>query len=761
MNRNDTYRAGRHSIRIAALTGASLAALSLSALAQDGATRLNEISVAGQGAQPLGGAPAGGPVNLPPSALGTAGGRLNPPASALGKPGQESPVGPVNGYVATRSATGTKTNTSILETPQSISVVGQEQIRATGAQTLTQALQYTPGIYAGVFGNDARLDYFLLRGFVASDYGLYKDGLQLLNYGFNYFRVDPFGLERIEVLRGPSSVLFGSGNPGGMVNQITKRPTTYSFGYVEAGGDSFGQAYGAFDIGGPVGSSGQWFYRLTGIGRTGGTQINGVDADRAYIAPALTYRPDGGTSFTLLTSYQKDWTGVTSNFLPYDGTVRPNASGLFIPRSLNVGDSRLNRFQREQFFVGYEFEHAVDNVWTLRQNARYGFSEVYQNSFIGQLGYANAAQTQLARYQFKDTSRVGLFQVDNQAQADFSDGFFRHTMLFGVDYKHYTLHDNQASAFPGPPLSIVNPVYTGSNLTPASYLINKDTFQQVGLYFQDQVRITENFSIIGGLRQDFARNEVMDKLNPLASTSRNDQALTGRVAGVYNFDWGLAPYIAYSTSFQPQIGIDAISGVALRPDEGEQVEAGFRIQPPGQGWLLSFAAFDLDRSNPPIPVTTGFGTTQLGSVRSRGVEAQFVANVFDGLNVVASVTHYDLKYTKSAQRDLIGKTPTAVPETFANVFADYTIPTGPLRGFGFGGGVRYVGSSFASYDNSLKVPDYVLYDATVHYDFLDGWRAAVTAANIGDKRFVSSCQNDLNCFYGEARRVMGSLSYKW
>ncbi|WP_232630447.1 TonB-dependent siderophore receptor [Methylobacterium sp. Leaf118] len=738
----------------------SLLALTLSlgtAWAQ-ASTTLGEIAVEGQG-----GARRVGSTTLPGGGL---------PASTIVRPGQvvtEDPRGPVDGFVATRTSTATKTNTSLLETPQSVSVIGQEQIRATGAQTLTQATQYTPGVYSGVFGNDARLDWFLLRGFVAHDYGLYKDGLQLLNYGFNYFRTDPFGLERVEVLRGPSSLLFGSGTPGGMINTITKRPTAVPFGYVEAGADSFGNAYGGFDIGGPVDSSGHWFYRLTGIGRGGGTQIDAVDADRIYIAPALTYRPDGATSFTLLTSYQKDWTGVTANFLPYSGTVVPNASGLFIPRSLNVGDTRLNTFRREQAFIGYEFETALDATWTIRQNARYSFSQAFQNSFIGQLGYlAGTNETQLARYQFRDSSRVNLFQIDNQAQADFSDGLFRHTALFGVDYKNYQLHDNQASGyqFPGvPALDIVNPVYGVTPLPVSSYLIDKDSFQQLGFYAQDQIRITDRFSIIAGLRADFASTSVDKQLAPLNSTRRQDQALTYRIAGVYNFDFGLAPYVSYATSFQPQIGFDGRTGATFKPDNGEQIEVGFRYAPVGQRWILSFAAFDLTRSNPLIPIApfiTSF--TQIGAVTSQGVEAQFVATLAEGLNITASVTAYDIKYGSNTLPEVAGRTPTATPQVLANVFADYTFQDGPLRGFGFGGGLRYVGSSYAV-NNTLQarlvVPEYLLYDATIHYDFDNGIRASLTGANLGDDRFVSACQDASNCYYGEARRILGSISYKW
>lgn len=736
---------GVRALRTMALTGASLVALTAGAAAQQATARLEELSVEGSGRGA--GATGGQPAQRGPD------GRVAP----------EDPRGPVAGYVATRSVTATKTNTPLLETPQAITVIGRDQIEAQGAQTLTQATQYTAGIYSGVYGADERVDFFTLRGFVASDYGIYKDGLQLLNYGFGTLKTEIFGLERIEVLRGPAAVLFGAGNPGGLVNQITKRPTLTPFGYVEVGGGSFGQVYGAFDVGGPADESGHLFYRLTGIGRQGGTQVEGADSDRAYIAPAFTWRPDAGTTFTVLTSYQRDSSAVTANFLPYAGTVRPNASGLRIDRSLNVGDPRINSFQREQVFAGYEFEHAVDDVWTVRQNFRYSFSDATQNSYIGQLGYADAAQTQLARYQFQYSDKVSLFQVDNQAEARFSDGLVAHNVLFGIDYKNYALYDNQASLFPGPNLSIINPLYGQIVGRPLPYQVDVNSFRQLGFYAQDQIKLTDRLSLIGGLRYDIANSDVLKKLAPDTSTSRTDTALTGRIALLYNFDPGIAPYVAYSTSFQPQIGPDVLTGGSLTPDRGEQIEVGLKIEPVGERFSLNIAAFDLVRDNPPFAVVVGFGNTQLGTVRSRGIEGQFVASLAEGLNVVAAVTHYDLEYTRVRNQDLaalVGKTPTNVPETFASVFADYTIPVGDWRGFGFGGGVRYVGRSYADQLNNLKVPDYVLFDATVHYNW-DRWRMAITAANLGDRRFVTSCQSANSCFYGEARRVLASVSYKW
>jgi iron complex outermembrane receptor protein len=554
-------------------------------------------------------------------------------------------------------------------------------------------------------------------------------------------------------------VLFGAGNPGGLINQITKRPTLDPFGYVEVGGGSFDQRYAAFDVGGPADKEGHWFTRLTGYARNGGTQVQGAPDDSYYIAPAFTYKPDGSTKFTVLSSFQHDNTAVTSNFLPYYGTVKPTVLGLRIPRALNVGDANFNTFQRDQAFIGYEFEHVFDDTWAVRQNARYAFAESYQNSYIGQLGYADPQQTQLARYLFRDHAKVAQLDVDTQAEARFFDGFFRHDFLMGVEYRNFQIHDNQASGFPGPNLNILAPIYGPQTVSASPYLIQADSFQQVGLYFQDQIKLTPELSLILGGRQDFVDNQVYDRLTPSNTNGRNDSAFTYRAAAIYNFDFGLAPYVMYSTSFQPLIGTD-INGQTFKPETGDQVEGGVKFEPPGQGYFLTFAGFDIHRSNvqTPNPVNTLF-QTQIGEVRSTGFESQLVANVFDGLNVVASYTVFGINSVRGTV-DQIGRVPVNTPENLANLFFDYTIPTGDWRGFGFGGGVRYIGRSFADVTNTLRLPDYVLFDAQVHYDYRN-WRFQVNATNIADRRFVSSCQAENSCFYGDARRVLAKVSYKW
>jgi iron complex outermembrane receptor protein len=308
------------------------------------------------------------------------------------------------------------------------------------------------------------------------------------------------------------------------------------------------------------------------------------------------------------------------------------------------------------------------------------------------------------------------------------------------------------------PLSIINPIYGQILGRPAPYLVNSDTFQQLGIYVQDQIKLTDRLTLVLGGRQDFADNVVRDRLSPANSSRRSDEAFSGRAALIYNFPEGLAPYVSYSTSFQPQIGSDA-NGRSYAPEYGEQVEVGVKFEPVGYGFFLTAAAFDLVRQNVLQPIPGTFFSAPLGEVRSRGVEVQAVANLAEGLNLVGAFTAYDLQTIKG-NADQVGRTPTRIPEVLASVFADYTIPTGEWRGFGFGGGVRYVGRSFADVANTLTVPEYVLFDAQIHYTW-DNWRAAINATNIGDRRFVSSCISANECFYGEARRVLASVSYKW
>jgi len=273
------------------------------------------------------------------------------------RPGQD-PRGPINGYVADRSLTGTKTNTPLMETPQAISVIGRDEIRDQNPNSFAEALRYAPGVRSETFGADTRNDWFKIRGFDAQDVGLFLDGLQLQTFAFATWKFQPFGIARIDILRGPSAILYGGSGPGGLVNIISKTPPYVPQNYVETGVNSYGNSYLSFDFGGPVatpsGPSSELFYRLLGTVKGGETQTAFTPDNSYFIAPSVTYKPDIDTTLTILASASRNDTRVQS-FLPYVGTVVDAPFGR-IPTHLFASDPSSDSFRREQEMVGYQFE---------------------------------------------------------------------------------------------------------------------------------------------------------------------------------------------------------------------------------------------------------------------------------------------------------------------------------------------------------------------------------------------------------------------
>src|SRR6187431_1876952 len=416
--------------------------------------------------------------------------------------GIENPQGPVNGYVANRTFSGTKTNTPLREIPQSVSVIGADQIRDQKPQSFDQILRYTPGVSGEVFGADTRNDWFLLRGFRAQQDATFLDGLPLFNTAFATWKLQPFGLERVEVLRGPSSVLYGGGSPGGVVNAVSKMPTAEPIRYIETGVNSFGNGYVAFDVNErfrlPPGA-GTLDGRVVGMVKGGGTQVDFTQDNSYFIAPSFTYRPDFDTRFTVLASASKDRTNG-NNWLPYEGSV-VNAPYGKIPTKLFQSEPGQDYFMRGQTMMGYQFEKDFSNGLTFRQNARYAHVETNINSYIGSGNVTPSSNAQLQRYHFFTNGTADLGTIDTQLEGRFNTGAISHTVLAGVDLKKYRLDDYQASGGANP-LSIFNPVYGGTVTGVTPYLNRILDQQQIGVYLQDQMKI-DRFTLVLSGRNDW------------------------------------------------------------------------------------------------------------------------------------------------------------------------------------------------------------------------------------------------------------------
>jgi iron complex outermembrane recepter protein len=673
----------------------------------------------------------------------------------------ETPLGPVHGYVAGRSSSGTKTNTPIMETPQSVSVIGAEQIRDQKPNKLDEVLRYTAGVRAGTFGADTRNDWWLIRGFKSDDVGLFLDGMQLFYTSYASWKLQPPNMERVEVLRGPSAVLYGGSSPSGIVNVISKMPPTEPVRYIETGVNNFGNAYVGFDVGGPVATQsqdGKLFYRVVGQVQNGNTQVNFTPDNNYFIAPSFTWKPDADTTFTVLASASKqDTRGI--NFLPYQGTVT-NAPFGKIPTSFFVGDPSVDKFTREQEMLGYQFERNLTDDLTFRQNARFAHIDLTYRGYIGN-GWDNINTATMGRYNWYAKNTANQANLDNQLEYRFNSGPVRHTMLFGVDLKGYQIDDYQAFNFGTvPPINVFNPAYgIDIPLAGAPFRNFLLTQKQAGTYVQDQMKLG-NFTLVLSGRNDWVETTQAARDTGANIAQRDDSRFSGRAGLIYNFDNGIAPYVSYSTSYNPIIGLNAQNQLFL-PETAKQAEIGVKVAPKGFDGYFTASVFDLKRQN--VATTDPLNVllqNQTGEVTSRGIELEAVANATKELKLIGAFTAYHLFNSRDLDPSLVGKTPTNTPELLVSGWADYTFKDGPLEGVGFGGGVRYVGSSWADAANTLEVPAVVLGDLAVHYEW-QNWRTAINVINLTDKIYVASCASATSCFYGDRRRVTASVSYKW
>lgn len=681
----------------------------------------------------------------------------------------ETPTGPLAGYVAKRSATATKTDTTLLETPQSISVITRDQMEDRGVQNLSDAFAYTAGIIGDNVA-EGRYDKPVIRGFAARQY---MDGLYVNYYASGYLmpRVETYGLERVEILRGPSSVLYGANAPGGLVNLVSKRPTADPLREINLQYGSYDRKQASFDIGGAVDENKTVMYRLTGLFRKSDTQVDWADDDRIFIAPSLTIRPSADTTFTLLTHYQHDKQGTAINFLPRQGSVTDTVGGRRISTSFFTGEPSFNTFDREEYAIGYEFEHRFNDTFRVRQSARYMHSNLFYTGVYA-VGWNNAAQTLLNRGSLSAGGSLDTIGLDTNLEAKFSTGPIRHTAIVGVDYQHGSFDDRQGFGTVGtPPLGLINPfnpVY-GATINPiATYTLVDQSQRQLGLYFQDQMKLTERLTFVAGGRQDWANASTNTRRQTAATGATTTPTNAGidqndftyRFGLVYETPVGLAPYASYSTSFQPQAGVSA-QGTPFQPTTGKQTEVGVKFQPTGFNSFVTASLYDLRQQNVLTrdPANTLF-QIQTGEIRSRGFEIDGTFDFNNGFKALAAYTYMDQEVTKSNNTDL-GKTPTNRPRHVASLWVDYTQRTGWAKGLGGGVGVRYIGKSYGDALNTFEVPEVWLMDAALHYTLDQHWRFSITANNLLDKEYVGQCGSATTCYYGYRRNVIGTATYRF
>jgi iron complex outermembrane receptor protein len=616
-----------------------------------------------------------------------------------------------------------------------------------GARKLDDVLKNVAGVVPGGYYSD--WDYYRIRGFDAS-FTTYWDGFR----GDSGKNAELFGLERVEVIKGPTASLYGQGPLGGLVNLVSKHPRPYTFAdaYFTIGSYNFYEP--AVDLGAPLNQAKTVYVRLNALYRDQESFVDFVHKRRAFVAPALTWEIGPDTTFTLLAQHVHDADKLGFP-LPAKGTVLPNLNG-DIPINRFVGDKDSNEIEQWRARVGYEFRHQFNQIFSLRHN--FTASRLWQNwDKILYSAVLAADERTLYRYPYSYKDRLDRLGVDTALEARFATGALTHYLIFGVDYyvNRSTTSSRQIdyADFPGsyPALDLFEPRYGASIPTFASLARSRARSDLVGLYVQEQAKIFERLTLTVGGRVDFSSNdgESVDAFSP-------------RVGVTYELFPSVALYANYSESFDPQWFSTNAAGKSVAPETGENFEAGFKTAL-WDGRLTSLLAiYQLTRQNVAtanLSTPDPFDSVVSGEQRSRGVELESALQLTPGWDLTVAYTYNDAEITKDNTLP-VGARLQGVPEYTFSAWTKYTLQNGPLRGLGFGLGGRYYTEQEgdATYTNPFKLPAYGVMDAAVYYE-RESFHAQVNMNNALDERYFIGSYNDLYVLPGEPLTVRATLSW--
>lgn len=657
-------------------------------------------------------------------------------------------------------ATGTKSTLTPREAPMSYEVYDSELLTARQVDSVNEALRYVPGITPENRPTVTIFDQYTIRGF--ESYRNYYDGLPLQYNGlWNLVpQVDAFATQSIEVLKGPTSVLYGSAPPGGMVNQTAKPPMSTSQTLIRTriGTDSLREL--AVDSTGPLGDNVD--YRLIALTRANDGQQATTRESRQTLAPSITWRLGDATRLNLNLYHQRDPDMIPSTPLPALGTLQAASYGKLGQRAY-AGDANWAGFDRTVTMAGWKLEHRFSDSVRFLQNFRHTDARGFQRNTYN-LGLRADGRTLDRSAYFTDERQDG-FVVDNQLAFDFTTGPAKHRLLAGLEYQKLESRVRYGDTLgtDTPAIDLANPRHRliDRNRLPVGFYTEDHRIDQsqLGLYLQDEIR-WRKLTVLAGMRWDRYRSvDLADYSYAGAAydgeTRISQRASSGRLAAIYDLGNGWSPYVNHSESFEPVSGVDSLTGRAFEPTTARQVEAGVKFRSSDRRTELSAAWFDIRKQNVVVNTPNFMQYTQNGEVRSKGVELALRHSPRYDLAISLALTGFDISVTRNPlDPSLVGKTPVWVAERQASLWADWY----PSAQWQFSGGVRHVGESQLDAANSGTVPSYTLADLAIAYHFDRGHSLGLTVSNLFDRRYVGACHDADNCWMGADRRVELSLS---
>ena len=668
-------------------------------------------------------------------------------------------------YFVPNATSATRTDAEIRDIPQSIQVIPQEVIEEQQAIRLEEVVTQTSGVT--FFGNqDGRSTDFAIRGFNGAP--SLRDGFRLYT-GFFQGIPEVANLERIEILKGPASVLYGEIQPGGLINLVSKQPLAEPFYDVQLQLGNRSLVRTPIDFSGTLTADGSLSYRLNALYRHEDSFRNYDESfDRFFVAPTLAWQISDRTDLTFNLEYIKD--DNPADF----GTVILDGEPADIPpeRITNNPDDTI---ENEFLNTGYTFEHRFSENWKLRNAFRYLVNDYNyggDNEDILALPFEIDNETGILTRVFADQEREeDNYYLYTNVEGKFATGSIKHNVLFGVDLGR--TEAKQKTVFnPGPsssaPLDIFDPDYDAipepDDDIDSIGLFNDDeiTTDRLGIYIQDKIDLFDNLILLAGLRYDTVDQTQQDNLSDTEQSQNND-AFTPRVGIVYQPIETVSLYASYSQSFNPNTFDTTAEGGFLEPEEGEGFEVGVKGEIIPNRLAATLAYFDITKQNvatadPNVP----FSSIATGEQQSQGIELDLTGEILPGWNIITSYAYIDAEVSEDNDPEIVGSRLPGIPEHSASLWTTYEIQKGSLEGLGFGIGFNFVGEREGGLPNSFEVDSYFLTNAALFYS-RENWQVRLNFDNLFDVNFIEAVENspERGVYPGEPFTIRGSISVQF
>lgn len=652
----------------------------------------------------------------------------------------------------------TKSAVAESKTPQVITTLSAPEIEKRHANSVNEILRYAPGVSTEVRGNTSYLSEYKIRGFTVDQE--FYNGLQLpYNVtGNTQARIDPLLIDSVDILKGPSSVLYGGASPGGLVNIQSKKPQREArteFGF-NTGNRNLKEGY--LDSTGQIAGS-DWNYRLLGKATENDDQPHTTRYENYLVAPSVTWQPDSKTRLTVDALAQNSPGLTPSNPLPLS-YLRSKYAG-----KRDYAGDEWSGFKQRQWMLGYSFEHAFDSGWGFNQKARYFDVDTHQRSV-----YATGTGSevyQLNRFAYTTDEDLQSFNIDNQVTKTVALGDWEHHLLAGFDYQKLNSHFHYRYATATPGIDMRDPDYSQIHENALGLYTaqkNRLSYQQNGYYLQDQVAFG-GLNLLASLRYDDYRSVTTNYLQNGDKAWVSQDRVTKRLGALYAFDNGISPFISYSEGFAPVSPKGTLTAKEVKPTTSKQVEGGVKYLLADYATTLTASVFNIRQKNV-VTSDPGFlNYSQTGEVESKGAELSVVSRPTDNLTLIANYAYTHAINTEDDKYQ--GKRPTQVPENAFNLWGDYTFENTPLKGLMLGAGARYTGSMEISPANDAgKLGGTTQYDLSASYRMgeilpsLAGLTLKANAQNITNKETLT-CYDATNCWIGRDRTYQLGASYSF